>query len=273
MLAGAGEDWDVLVVGYVSRFARHLRTAVNARHDLHARGAVILFADERVLSSDEDEWERWAREAVEAEAYSRRLAKRIREGYAAKRRRLGVPGGNRAPLGTVRDGRSIVVDEAALAIVRHAYELASAGLTDREVGLATGLAPTHVAEVLTNPFYADGCERARNVQRDRREKCRGDRGQPSQDRGGSRAAVSTGVVGVRAVVLLTWLASSSGPPDRTGERLALTPPGNAMDQALRGSLDNQAAHRLAPRGATDWPGGRPTSWPPGREDSSFPDMA
>ena len=90
MLAGAGQDWDVLVVGYVSRFARDLRTAVNARHDLHARGAVILVADERVLSSDEDEWERWAREAVEAEAYSRRLAKRIREGYAAKRRRLGV---------------------------------------------------------------------------------------------------------------------------------------------------------------------------------------
>jgi len=74
MLAGAGEDWEVLVVGYVSRFARDLRTAVNASHDLHARGAVILFADERVLSSDEDEWERWAREAVEAEAYSRRLA-------------------------------------------------------------------------------------------------------------------------------------------------------------------------------------------------------
>ena len=114
MLAGAGEDWEVLVVGYVSRFARDLRTAVNARHDLHARGAVILFADERVLSSDEDEWERWAREAVEAEAYSRRLAKRIREGYAAKRRRLGVPGGNRAPLGTVREGRTITVDEASL---------------------------------------------------------------------------------------------------------------------------------------------------------------
>ncbi len=148
------KNWEVLVVGYVSRFARDLRTAVNARHDLHARGAVILFADERVLSSDEDEWERWAREAVEAEAYSRRLAKRIREGYAAKRRRLGVPGGNRAPLGTVRDGRTIAVDEEGLALVRRAYELAAGGRTDREVGLVTGLAPTHVAEVLTNPFYA-----------------------------------------------------------------------------------------------------------------------
>lgn len=153
MLAGAGQDWEVLVVGYVSRFARDLRTAVNARHDLHARGAVILFADERVLSSDEDEWERWAREAVEAEAYSRRLAKRIREGYAAKRRRLGVPGGNKAPFGTVRDGRTITVDEDSFAVVRRVYELASAGLTDREVGAATGLALKHVAEILTNPFY------------------------------------------------------------------------------------------------------------------------
>jgi hypothetical protein len=153
MLAGAGDDWEVLVVGYVSRFARDLRTAVNARHDLHARGAVILFADERVLSSDEDEWERWAREAVEAEAYSRRLAKRIREGYAAKRRRLGVPGGNRAPFGTVRQGRTIEIDEGSLAVVHRVYELASAGMTDREVGAATGLALKHVAEILTNPFY------------------------------------------------------------------------------------------------------------------------
>ena len=154
MLDGAGRDWDVLVVGYVSRFARDLRTAVNARHDLHARGAVILFADERVLSSDEDEWERWAREAVEAEAYSRRLAKRIREGYAAKRRRLGVPGGSMAPLGAVRRGRAMEVDEDALALVRRVYQLAVGGRTDREVGAATGLALKHVAEILTNPFYS-----------------------------------------------------------------------------------------------------------------------
>ena len=126
MLAAAGHDWDVLVVGYVSRFARDLLTAVNARHDLPAGGAVILFADERVLSSDEDEPERWAREAVEAEAYSRRLGKRIREAYAAKRRRLGVPGGSKAPLDTVRDRRTIEIDEAGLAIVRHVYELAAA---------------------------------------------------------------------------------------------------------------------------------------------------
>ena len=73
MLARAGRDYDVLVVGYVSRFTRDLRTAVNARHQLHEAGAALLFADERVLSSDENAWENWARETVEAEAYSRRL--------------------------------------------------------------------------------------------------------------------------------------------------------------------------------------------------------
>ena len=94
MLSRAGIEYDLLVVGYVSRFARDLRTAVNARHDLHAAGAAILFCDERVLTSDEDGWELFAREAVEAEAYSRRLGKRIREGYAAKFRRFADQAGN-----------------------------------------------------------------------------------------------------------------------------------------------------------------------------------
>ena len=157
MLDGAGRDWDVLVVGYVSRFARDLRTAVNARHDLHARGAVILFADERVLSSDEDEWERWAREAVEAEAYSRRLGKRV-PGRAnpAKRRRLGVPGGRaRRRSGRSARGRTIEIDGSLSLRLWCAASTSSraAGRTDREVGKATGLALKHVAEVLTNPFY------------------------------------------------------------------------------------------------------------------------
>jgi DNA invertase Pin-like site-specific DNA recombinase len=80
MLGRAGRDYDVLVVGYISRFARNLRTAVNAREQLHAAGAAIYFADEDVLSSDENAWENWARETVEAEAYSRRLARAVRGG-------------------------------------------------------------------------------------------------------------------------------------------------------------------------------------------------
>lgn len=139
MLARAGTDYDVLVVGYVSRFARDARTAWNARHDLHLAGACILFADERILTSDEDRWSEWAREAVEAENYSRNLAKRIREGYAAKRRRLGEPGG-RPPYGFLRSGRppALVIDERSMVQVRECHVRAARGDNDRTIASELG---------------------------------------------------------------------------------------------------------------------------------------
>jgi hypothetical protein len=101
-------------------------------------------------------WDQFVREAHEAEAYSRKLSNRVGEGYAAKRRRLGVPGGNRAPFGIIREGKpsTLRIDEAKAATVRRACELAAAGQTDWEVAAATGLAKTHVGELLTNPIYA-----------------------------------------------------------------------------------------------------------------------
>ena len=153
MLAAAGRDFDVLVVGYVSRFARDLRTAVNARHDLHAAGACILFADERILTSDDEAWDSWAREAVEAESYSRKLARRIREGYAAKRRRLGEPGG-RPPLGFSRDGRPPQLRrDGAVQQVLSAFALAASGHSDRAVAARLGLPIDTLRSTLTNPIY------------------------------------------------------------------------------------------------------------------------
>jgi hypothetical protein len=149
--------FDVLVVGYVSRFLRNLKQTLIAVEDhLHAAGVVVLFADERLLSSDPSNWDQFVREAHEAEAYSRKLSKRVGEGYAAKRRRLGVPGGNRAPFGIIREGKpsTLRVDETKVVTVRRAYELAAVGQTDWEVAAATNLAKTHVGELLTNPIYA-----------------------------------------------------------------------------------------------------------------------
>jgi DNA invertase Pin-like site-specific DNA recombinase len=143
-------DYDVLVVGYVSRFARDLRTAVNARHDLHAAGAVILFADERLLTSDDEAWDSWAREAVEAESYSRKLARRVREGYATKRRMLGQPGGQ-PPLGYFRQGRVLVPDRPE--VVRSLFADAAAGFTDRELARRASLSLHVVRSTLTNPIY------------------------------------------------------------------------------------------------------------------------
>jgi DNA invertase Pin-like site-specific DNA recombinase len=162
MLARAGTDFDVLVVGYVSRFARDARTALNARHDLHAAGAAILFADEALLTSDDDRWGDWFRQTGEAEEYSRKLAKRVKEGYAVKRKFHGVPGGNRAPLGYRRQrseptnprSRQVLVEEAEeLATIHRCFELSAQGFTDRQVASEVGLRLTHVREILTNSFY------------------------------------------------------------------------------------------------------------------------
>lgn len=153
MVASAGRDFDVLVVGYVSRFARDLRTAVNARHDLHAAGAAILFADERVLSSDEEQWEQFAREAVEAEAYSRRLGRRIREGYEAKFRRHADPGGN-APLGFIRVNGLLTIDQATIGRAVGVFERYATGtLSLVELGFETGLDPDALRMIVRNPIY------------------------------------------------------------------------------------------------------------------------
>jgi DNA invertase Pin-like site-specific DNA recombinase len=157
MAAAVNGEFDVLVAGYASRFMRNLHETLNAVNDhLHPAGVVVLFADERLLSSDPNHWDQFIREALEAESFSRKLSKRVHEGYAAKLRRTGVPGGNRAPLGTSREGRPsrLSIDEEKLALVRYAYDLSAGGMTDREVAAKVGLRLTHVREVLTNPFYA-----------------------------------------------------------------------------------------------------------------------
>ncbi len=159
MLELAGREYDVLVVGYVSRFARDLRTAVNARHELHGAGACLLFADERLLSSDEEAWETWARETVEAEAYSRRLSKRIREGYASKRRRFQDPGGL-VPYGFRRSGPQHLVepDPETLPAAVRAYELAATGAHDAEIASELGLTLWTVRGILRSSIYAGRLE-------------------------------------------------------------------------------------------------------------------
>jgi DNA invertase Pin-like site-specific DNA recombinase len=156
MLARAGRDYDVLLVGYNSRFTRNLKHALVAIEDrLHPAGAAVLFCDERVLSSDPDQWEHWTREAHEAEAHSRRLGRRIREGYEAKFRRLADQGGN-APLGFRRSGDRHVleIDPDAILTVRAAYAVYADGDTSlRQIEAETGIAEGALREMLRNPIY------------------------------------------------------------------------------------------------------------------------
>ena len=154
MEAARAGSFDVLLVGYTSRFQRNLRQTLNAVADLHAAGVVVLFCDERILSSDVGRWEDFAREALEAESYSRKLGRRISEGLAAKRRRLGEPGGP-PPYGYTRAGRPPILEPipGRLEQVQACFVAAAEGLTDAEVAARVGI-PFYTARgIITNPIY------------------------------------------------------------------------------------------------------------------------
>ena len=156
MLAAAGRaEFDVLLVGYVSRWQRNLRQTLNLLEDtLHPAGVCVYFADEEIFSSCERHWDQLVDEAKDAERYSRRLSRRIREGYASKRTTQRDPGG-RPPYGFRRnEAKFLEPDPENVPTVRRAYELAAGGLPDRDVARTVGLPLFTVRGMLTSPLYA-----------------------------------------------------------------------------------------------------------------------
>ena len=124
-------EFDVLLVGYVSRWQRNLRRTLELLEDkLHAVGVPVYFCDEEILSSSDRDWDQLVGEAQDAERYSRRLSRRIREGYASKRAKQRDPGG-RPPYGFRRNaGKLLEPDPERAPMVRRIYDLAAAGLPD-----------------------------------------------------------------------------------------------------------------------------------------------
>jgi hypothetical protein len=155
MLAAAGEQYDVLVVGYVSRFAR------DCTHGASTLGTTYTPPAPRSCSSTSGS-SRATRTAGSSAGIARRRGRVVQPPSSvsglprATRRSAGgsaIPGGNRPPLGTTRRGRELEVDAASLEVVQRTYGLAATGATDRDVALQIGLRRKHVAEILTNPFY------------------------------------------------------------------------------------------------------------------------
>ncbi len=146
--------FDVLLVGYVSRWQRNLRQTLNLLEDtLKPAGVAVYFCDEEILSSSERHWDQLVDEAKDAERYSRRLSRRIKEGYASKRASQRDPGG-RPPFGFRRNEAKLLEPEPAqVPTVRRIYELSAAGLADREIGQGVGLALFTVRGILTSPLY------------------------------------------------------------------------------------------------------------------------
>jgi DNA invertase Pin-like site-specific DNA recombinase len=157
MLARAGLDYDVLLVGYTSRFSRHLLSTLDAvENNLHPAGVAVLFCDERVLTSNPDQWDAWTNEAREAESYSHKLGRRIREGYEAKFRRFADPGG-RAPIGFVRTTERpfvLTVDPETIGYVVHLFEeYATGSVSADELARREGISAEGLKETLRNPIY------------------------------------------------------------------------------------------------------------------------
>ncbi len=147
-------DFEVLLVGYVSRWQRNLRRTLELLEDtLHPAGVPVYFCDEEILSSSERHWDQLVDEAKDAERYSRRLSRRIKEGYASKRAKERDPGGH-PPFGFRRsEAKLLEPDPERLPVVRRVFELAAAGLPDRAVACEVGLPLFTVRGILTSPLY------------------------------------------------------------------------------------------------------------------------
>ncbi len=170
MVARAGIDYDVLLVGYVSRLTRNYDSQSAVLKTLHAAGAVIYFCDDGLLSSDDERWEQWARELVEAEAYSRRLARRVRQGYEAKFQRFADQAGT-PPIGFKRSKVKPCLMEIDLTTIDqavHLYERYSTGTVSiRDLVAETGLEYERINKVLRNPLYNGWARRHRGQNEER----------------------------------------------------------------------------------------------------------
>ena len=155
MAAAERGAFDVLLVGYVSRWQRNLHRTLELLEDkLHPVGVPVYFADEEILSSAERDWDQLIGEAQDAERSSRRLSRRIREGYASKLAKERDPGGH-PPFGFRRNAAKLLEpDPATVPVVVQMYELSAAGLPDAAVAEQAGIGLYTVRGVLTSPLYA-----------------------------------------------------------------------------------------------------------------------
>ncbi len=168
MLAHAGRGYNVLVVAYVSRFARNVEALARTIRQLHAAGTAVYFCDERLLSSDEQHWDWYMREAVEAESYSRRLSRRVREGYESKWRRHRDPGGW-APLGFRREPeppRRLIIDPGTIGLAVNLFERYATGTVSMaDLAAETGVHEDAIREILCHPIYNGWVRRRGEVDR------------------------------------------------------------------------------------------------------------
>jgi DNA invertase Pin-like site-specific DNA recombinase len=109
-------EYDVLLCYDTSRWARNERDAFNFEAEMHRAGVRVYYVAERIWSDDPSEGAAIAKGVFHVlnAQYSRTLGRKVRDGYAAKFDRLGIPGGT-VPWGYRFDdkGRTLVPTEDA----------------------------------------------------------------------------------------------------------------------------------------------------------------
>ena len=152
LVAAERNQYDVLVVGYTSRFIRDLALALHYRRVFHTHGVVILLCDDHILTSNAEDWERFVDKAKAAEVFSRDQSKNVRSGYAGKRARANDPGGH-PPFGFRRNAAKVIEPDPDLVpVVQRIVALSASGRPDREVAAEVGLGLYIVRGVLTSPL-------------------------------------------------------------------------------------------------------------------------
>lgn len=171
MLAGAGRDFDVILMGYFDRWQRNTRRTIEIVEDrLHPAGAAWVMCDRRLLSSDPRDWREMRKLASEAEEYSEKLGERITDGYAAKFRTLADQAGN-APIGFRRSADPPHVLEVDAATIARAVEIftryAAGNVSERDVAESMSLGVELVGKALRNPLYNGWVRRHRGRDEER----------------------------------------------------------------------------------------------------------
>ncbi len=120
---GGGGEFDVLLVGYVSRGQRNVRRTLELLEDvLHPAGVPVYFCDDEILSSADRHWDQLVDEAKAADSWLRKHRRQVGEGLAAKLTTKRDPG-DHPPFGFRRDPDKLVEpDPAKLPLVRRVFE-------------------------------------------------------------------------------------------------------------------------------------------------------
>lgn len=126
--------FDCVIVYMIDRFARNRYYSTMYNFQLMQNGVKLLSATENISESEEGEFYQMFLE-WNAERYSKRLSKRVREGLTTSVNNGTYTGGHLI-YGYKKDGKRVVIDEDAAAVVRYIFAEYVKGVSKADIAAA-----------------------------------------------------------------------------------------------------------------------------------------